>query len=147
MKKSLAELQNAIKGLAVMGEDLDMMYKSMLNNKVPEMWADKAYPSLKPLSSWVENLKQRIEFIKMWLEVGKPPAYWLSAFFFPQGFLTALLQNYARKYQVPIDELGYGFKVMPFYTTDMVNTSPADGVFFYGLFMESGRIDKKNLQL
>ena len=89
--KSLDNLKKAIKGLAVMSEDLDRMYKSMLNNKVPETWAAHAYPSLKPLSSWVENMKQRIEFIRMWLLKGKPVAYWLPAFFFPQGFLTALL--------------------------------------------------------
>jgi len=74
-----------------MSEDIDSMYKSMLNNKVPEIWAFHAYPSLKPLASWFENLKQRIEFLRMWLTKGKPTAYWLPAFFFPQGFLTALL--------------------------------------------------------
>lgn len=65
--KSLDNLKKAIKGLAVMDDDLDKMYKSMLNNKVPEMWATYAYPSLKPLSSWMENLQQRIEFLRMWL--------------------------------------------------------------------------------
>lgn len=57
MRSSLDNIQKAIKGLAIMGEDLDKMYSSMLNNKVPEIWAAIAYPSLKPLSSWVENLK------------------------------------------------------------------------------------------
>jgi hypothetical protein len=28
-----------------------------------------------------------------------------------------------------------------------VNTSPGDGVFFYGLFLESGRIDEESLLL
>lgn len=46
-----------------MGEDLEKMYSSMLNNKVPEIWAQIAYPSLKPLSSWVENLKERVVFL------------------------------------------------------------------------------------
>jgi dynein heavy chain len=56
MEKSLNVLKNAIKGLAVMSEDLDNMYSAMLNNKVPQLWSEKAYPSLKPLGSWVENL-------------------------------------------------------------------------------------------
>jgi dynein heavy chain len=107
--KSLDTMKKALKGEAVMGEDIDRMYKSMLNNKVPDLWAFHAYPSLKPLSSWVENLKQRMEFLSMWLLKGKLAAYWLPAFFFPQGFLTALLQNYARKYQIPIDALSFGF--------------------------------------
>lgn len=88
---SLDNLRKAIKGFAVMSEDLDKMYTSMLNNKVPEMWAIHAYPSLKPLASWMENFKERIEFLRMWLTIGRPAAFWLPAFFFPQGFLTALL--------------------------------------------------------
>lgn len=56
MESSLRVLKNAIKGLAVMSEDLDLMYTAMLQNKVPKLWSDKAYPSLKPLGSWVENL-------------------------------------------------------------------------------------------
>lgn len=55
--KSLDTLKKALVGEAVMGEDIDRMYKSMLNNKVPEMWAFHAYPSLKSLSSWIENLQ------------------------------------------------------------------------------------------
>jgi dynein heavy chain len=46
----------------------------------------------------------------MWLIKGKLAAYWLPAFFFPQGFLTALLQNYARKYSIAIDALNFGFQ-------------------------------------
>ncbi len=55
--KSLDTLKKALIGEAVMGEDIDRMYQSMLNNKVPEMWQFHAYPSLKPLASWIENLQ------------------------------------------------------------------------------------------
>lgn len=101
-----------------MSEEIDLMYTAMLSNKVPENWAASAYPSLKSLGSWVENLVQRVEFIRLWLQKGKPQAYWLPAFFFPQGFMTALLQSFARKYRIAIDALSYKFAVMPFYTPE-----------------------------
>jgi dynein heavy chain len=56
IKVSLNSTRNAIKGLEVMSEDLDSMYKSMMINRVPEMWSRIAYPSLKTLASWYENL-------------------------------------------------------------------------------------------
>jgi dynein heavy chain len=52
--------------------------------QVPEAWAAKAYPSLKPLSSWVTDLLQRLEFIQGWVDHGVPVCYWISGFFFPQ---------------------------------------------------------------
>jgi len=39
----------------------------------------------------------------------KPRIYWISAFFFPQGFLTSILQIFARKMKFPVDSLGFSF--------------------------------------
>ena len=58
-----------------------------------------AYPSLKPLGPWFKDLIQRLDFITTWIAKGIPSTYWISGFFFPQGFTTAILQNYARKYR------------------------------------------------
>ncbi|XP_038617180.1 dynein heavy chain 14, axonemal [Tachyglossus aculeatus] len=38
---------------------------------------------------------------------GSPTRFWLPAFFFPQGFLTAVLQNYARSQGISIDSLTF----------------------------------------
>lgn len=112
MKGSLEELQKAIKGLVVMSSELDSMYLSMLNQQVPGNWERVAYPSLKPLMSWFRDLLERVDFMDQWLVQGQPPCFWISGFFFPQGFMTGVLQTHSRKHKVAIDMLNYSFKVL-----------------------------------
>ena len=81
----MVELQKAIKGFVVMNEELEMVYNCFLNNQVPGLWASAAYPSLKPLGSWVKDLVLRCSFIQNWIKTGAPKSYWLSGFFYTQG--------------------------------------------------------------
>jgi dynein heavy chain len=84
MAKTLVALRRAIAGEVLMSSELDLMYQSLLNGSVPEVWSEVAYPSLKPLSSWYTDLRKRMEFMREWLTNGPPNAFWLSGFFFPQ---------------------------------------------------------------
>ncbi|GAX80571.1 hypothetical protein CEUSTIGMA_g8008.t1 [Chlamydomonas eustigma] len=141
MSKSLRETVKALKGLVVMSPELEAVAYSMYDNQVPEMWAAKAYPSLKPLSSWSGDLIERCRFIALWIQAGTPSVYWISGFFFPQAFLTGTLQNYARKHGVPIDTVSFGFDVADSLIPDSVKAGPEDGCYVRGLFMEGARWD------
>lgn len=109
--------------------------------QVPELWASKAYPSLKPLSSWVTDLQERISFIQAWVEQGTPAVYWISGFFFPQAFLTGTVQNYARKNAFAIDTVSFDFRVMDQLDAASCSTGPEDGCYIKGLFLEGARWD------
>ncbi|XP_070836417.1 dynein axonemal heavy chain 6 [Chaetodon trifascialis] len=158
LRVSLMTLQKAIAGLVVMSEEMDRIYTSFLNNQVPTHWAKSAYPSLKPLASWVRDLALRTSFVQTWITRGQPKSFWISGFFFPQGFLTGVLQNHARHYNLPIDELNFRFNMVPVYRDQAAvcealrslanNTKldmdeelpePEDGVLVHGMFMDSSR--------
>jgi dynein heavy chain len=112
LRRTLTDLQRAIKGLAVMSVELESMYNSFLQGGVPNLWSNVAYPSLKPLASWVEDLQGRMAFMRSWLEEGQPRIFALPAFYFPQGFMTAALQLHARKYKIAINTLKFSFQVL-----------------------------------
>ena len=98
-----------------------------------------------------------------WIEKGYPRSYWLSGFFFPQGFLTGTLQNHARKYNLPIDQLSFKYQPMKIYRKQeeyynaamkeeeeiMDNMIPVfeDGVVVHGLFMEAMKWDDDEMTI
>ncbi|KAG7222943.1 hypothetical protein INR49_015970 [Caranx melampygus] len=164
LRMSLITLKKAIAGLVVMSEEMDRTYTSFLNNQVPTHWANSAYPSLKTLASWVRDLALRTSFIQTWITQGQPKSFWISGFFFPQGFLTGVLQNHARQYNLPIDELNFRFNMVPVYRDqqavcealqtlpsnaeldmDTELPEPQDGVLVHGMFMDASRWDDKNM--
>lgn len=136
--QSLQDLLKALKGLVVMSQQLEALANSLYNNSVPAMWALKAYPSLKPLASWVQDLLARVDFINNWIENGMPYVYWISGFFFPQAFLTGTLQNYARKELISIDTISFGFQVLDVNVSE-ITTHPENGCYINGLFIEGAR--------
>jgi dynein heavy chain len=138
---SLREIKRAISGLVVLSGSLEAMGNSMVVGQVPSMWMNAAYPSLKPLGSWVSDLIARLAFIQAWVDaLKKPNIYWISGF--TQAFLTGTLQNFARKYQIPIDQVAYDFRVLrPTEDKTAKSEPPDDGAVVYGLFADSARFD------
>ena len=111
INESLADIQKALKGLILLSSVLEKTSQSLFNGKVPDQWMAKSYPSLKPLGGYISDLKARLDFFKSWLDNGPPTTFWLSGFYFTQSFLTGVLQNYARKHTIPIDEIVFDFEV------------------------------------
>jgi dynein heavy chain, axonemal len=141
MHSSLREVQKALKGLVVLSADLEKMGNDMFDQKVPAGWTAKAYPSLKPLGPWTKDVLLRLGFLQNWIDTGTPSSFWISGFFFPQGFLTAILQNFARKHQMPIDTVSFSFVLQDAIEggDDSKRSKPEDGCFIYGLFLEGAR--------
>ena len=105
-------------------------------------WAKVAYPSLKPLATWFTDMVKRVEFLNNWLTNGNPSSYWISGLYFPQGFLTGVLQTHARQYRIAIDQLAFAFTIMEEETPEEIDEKPQDGVYVYGCFMDGARYNR-----
>ena len=62
--------------------------------------------------------------------------------FFPQGFLTGVLQTHARRHQIAIDELAFSFKILEAEDKGEIDHQPKDGVYIYGCFMDGARYNR-----
>jgi len=140
MKSTGHNIRKALVGQMVMTEELDAMGSSMYIQQVPEVWSKRAYPSLKPLAAWVNDLLDRLNFLNEWIEGGTPAIFWISGFFFPQAFLTGTKQNYARKNQLAIDRISMETIIMDEFDPTKYE-KPEAGCYSWGLFMEGARWD------
>ena len=114
--------------------------------QVPSLWLAVSFPSLKPLASYMVDLLARLSMLASWNLHGQPPAFWISGFFFTPSVTTAVLQNYARKHKLPIDEIGFDFEVLPD-SVESIRQPPADGAYVHGLFLEGCSWDPRAKQL
>ncbi|XP_059839458.1 dynein axonemal heavy chain 6-like [Hypanus sabinus] len=184
---SLNSLCQGVKGKIILTPTLEEMYNCFLSLKMPKLWQLHSYDSCKPLGSWIDDLVDRVNFFRTWsvqFVAGaqqrivvlqekpasqwsvtqqacnvNPSAFWLSAFFYPQGFLVALLQNHARKHGVPMDSLTFSFHILPFSkdtedhsspTKHRSNTwtmafkgraAPDDGAVLFGFYLDGASWD------
>ena len=100
IRQQLTDLERGIQGLVVMSTELEEVFTCIYDTRVPPSW-EKAYPSLKPLAAWTRDLVARVDQFEKWASTAHPPmVFWMSAFTFPTGFLTAVLQTSARQNNV-----------------------------------------------
>jgi len=148
---SLKEIDQALKGLIGLSEIMDKVCKSLVKGLVPDLWKQKSYPSLRHLASYFDDLLKRLKYFQNWIDSGPPAAYWISGFFFTQAFLTGILQNYARKKVIPIDNLAFEFQFFmepgdpKDHRKKLSNNS--DGNYIYGLYLEGARWDYEKQKL
>lgn len=71
---------------------MERLMDALFVDRIPETWEKHAYPSLKKLPLWMNDLEFRIKQLNDWSnDLSLPKVVWLSHLFNPQSFLRAVL--------------------------------------------------------
>eukprot|EP00050_Salpingoeca_kvevrii_P003770 m.233351 g.233351 ORF g.233351 m.233351 type:complete len:4592 (-) comp10879_c0_seq1:411-14186(-) len=142
IRESLKQLDLGLKGELTITAAMESLSEALFLGKVPGTWEKKAYPSTKPLAAWYADLLERIKFLEAWSgDFALPSAVWLGGLFNPQSFLTAIMQQTARKNEWPLDKMALHCDVTKKLSHEEFNSAPREGAYIYGMFMEGARWD------
>merc|ERR1719462_462544 len=95
VRRTLLDLKMALEGTIVMSDDLKATLDNMFDARVPETWKKISWRST-TLGFWYTELLERDGQFKRWCFHGRPKVFWITGFFNPQGFLTAMRQEVTR---------------------------------------------------
>uniref|UniRef100_A0A2A4IYW8 Dynein heavy chain ATP-binding dynein motor region domain-containing protein n=1 Tax=Heliothis virescens TaxID=7102 RepID=A0A2A4IYW8_HELVI len=141
IRRSLKETELGLKGELTISSDMENLMESLFMDHVPDSWSKLAYPSLLGLAAWFSDLCLRLTELENWTgDFNLPPAVWLAGFFNPQSFLTAIMQQTARKNEWPLDKMCLNCDVTKKSRQDF-NAPPREGANIHGLYMEGARWD------
>uniref|UniRef100_A0A667HW36 Dynein axonemal heavy chain 9 n=1 Tax=Lynx canadensis TaxID=61383 RepID=A0A667HW36_LYNCA len=141
IQRSLRELALGLKGELTMTSDMENLQNALYLDTVPEPWARRAYPSTAGLGAWFADLLDRIKELEAWIgDFAMPATVWLTGFFNPQSFLTAIMQSTARKNEWPLDQMALQCDVTKKNREDF-RSAPREGAYIHGLFVEGARWD------
>ncbi|XP_059938624.1 dynein axonemal heavy chain 9 isoform X1 [Mesoplodon densirostris] len=138
---TLSPLTLCLQGELTMTSDMENLQDALYLDTVPEPWARCAYPSTAGLAAWFLDLLNRIKELEAWTgDFTMPSTVWLTGFFNPQSFLTAIMQSTARKNEWPLDQMALQCDVTK-KNREEFRSPPREGAYIHGLFMEGARWD------
>ena len=141
IRSSLFSVQRAAAGVEVMSDELELVFQSIFNGQVPDMWKKVSYPTLRSLTDYVNDLTQRLEFFNGWIQNGDSPnSLWLPGFFFTHAVMTGSLQNFCRQHKHAIDGVEFGYSTFSSSQGDIAFAKkPEAGIYVYGFYVEGAR--------
>uniref|UniRef100_A0AAX7SLG8 AAA+ ATPase domain-containing protein n=1 Tax=Astatotilapia calliptera TaxID=8154 RepID=A0AAX7SLG8_ASTCA len=143
---SLTDLKLAIDGTIIMSENLRDALDNIFDARVPNLWRKISWES-STLGFWFTELLERNKQFHSWVFEGRPKTFWMTGFFNPQGFLTAMRQEVTRANKGwALDTVTLNNKVLK-HTKEEITASPTEGVYVYGLYVDGAGWDRKNTRL
>ncbi|XP_041488031.1 dynein heavy chain 5, axonemal [Microtus oregoni] len=146
VRSTLTELKLALDGTIIMSENLRDALDCMFDARIPARWKKASWVS-STLGFWFTELLERNCQFTSWVFNGRPHCFWLTGFFNPQGFLTAMRQEITRANKGwALDNMVLCNEVTKL-AKDDISAPPSEGVYVYGLYLEGAGWDKRNMKL
>ncbi|KAG1667824.1 Dynein heavy chain 9, axonemal [Nymphon striatum] len=118
IRNSLNDLLLAYKGELTMSDEIETLEECLSHlNKVPDSWQAKSYSSTLPLIPWFTDLLRRIKAVE---------------------------QSYARKNEIPLDNIELQLDVTNKTVDDIATTlksTPSSGIYFHGIHLQGASWD------
>ncbi|CAK6983241.1 LOW QUALITY PROTEIN: dynein axonemal heavy chain 5-like, partial [Scomber scombrus] len=151
VRSTLTDLKLAIDGTIIMSEDLRDALDCMFDARIPRLWLRLSWPSA-TLGFWFSELLDRNQQLSSWISTGRPNQFWLTGFFNPQGFLTAMRQETTRSNLSrgwALDTVTLSNDVTKMMREDVSAPPPEDmgGVYIYGLFLDGAGWDRRSAKI
>ncbi|KAG5316447.1 DYH8 protein, partial [Acromyrmex insinuator] len=141
----LKDLLLAIEGIIIMSEDLRDVFDNIYDARIPRIWKARSWESVS-LGFWFTELLERNQQFSTWLQSGRPSKFWMTGFFNPQGFLTAMKQEITRMHKWALDSVILHNEVLN-KVAEEIKAPPPEGVYIYGLFLEGAGWDRRHIRL
>eukprot|EP00731_Ephydatia_muelleri_P018279 Em0011g319a len=126
VRSTLQDLQLAIEGTIIMSE---------------VSWESST------LGFWFTELLERNTQFNRWIFTARPTVFWMTGFFNPQGFLTAMRQEVTRAHKGwALDSVILQNSVTKM-SRDEVTQPPLEGVYVHGLYLDGAGWDRKGCRL
>ncbi|XP_058589787.1 dynein axonemal heavy chain 8 isoform X2 [Neofelis nebulosa] len=146
LRSSLSDLKLAIEGTIIMSENLRDALDNMYDARIPQIWKRVSWDS-STLGFWFTELLERNAQFSTWIFEGRPNVFWMTGFFNPQGFLTAMRQEVTRAHKGwALDSVTIHNEVLR-QTKEEITSPPVEGVYIYGLYMDGAAWDRRNGKL
>jgi len=121
---ALFNLEKALKGEMNFTDIIESTQNSLITERIPEHWTKKSFPTMRMLSSWITNIKSRLEFLQEFQDAvdSIPRIVWFSKMFNPLSFLNSIKQQTCQKEKKPLDEYEILTDVTQFSSEDLLKT-------------------------
>lgn len=95
VRTTMLNMMDAIEGTIIMTPEIVESINAVYDFRVPYKWqydptgAEISWLTAS-LAAWLKGLVDRYHQLNSWVQKERPPSFWMTGFFNPQGFLTAM---------------------------------------------------------